>query len=75
MTMTKKEEESRNGQGHQMIEWGKEVAQGIRLGEVEGESRVKGLQWKCSEDGDEIAIWELEHHQESCISGFDPSTG
>ena len=65
--MMKKAEESRNGQGHQMIEWGKEVAQGTRLGKVEGESGVEELQWKHGEEGDEIAIQELEHCQEFFI--------
>ena len=51
------------------------MVQGIQLGEVEGESGVEGLQRKRGEEGDEIAIWELEHHQESCVSGFDPSMG
>ena len=67
MTMTRMEEGSWNGQEHQMIEWGKEVAQGTRLGKVEGESGVEELQWKHGEEGDEIAIQELEHCQEFFI--------
>ena len=51
------------------------MVQGIRLGEVEGESGVEGLQRKCSEEEHEIAIQEWEHHQEFCVSGFDPSMG
>ena len=59
--MMKKAEESRNGQGHQMIEYGKEVAQGTQFGEGEGESEVGGLQRKHGEEGVEIAIQEQEH--------------
>ena len=58
-----------------MIEYGKEVVQGTQLGEVKGESKVKGLQQKCGEEEIEIAIQEWEHRQEFCISGFDPSMG
>ena len=51
------------------------MVQGIRLGEVEGESGVEGLQWKHGEEEVEIAIREQEHHQEFCISSFNPSMG
>ena len=51
------------------------MAQGTQLGEVEGESEVKGLQRKHGEEEVEIAIQEREHHQEFCVSGFDPLMG
>ena len=51
------------------------MVQGTQLGEVEGESEVKGLQWKHGEEEVEIAIQEQERRQEFCISGFNPSMG
>ena len=51
------------------------MVQGTQLGKVKGESEVEGLHQKCGEEEIEIAIQEQEHHQEFCISGFDPSMG